>query len=105
MHNIRLSLNPEAAAISLKSLDEKELSDGKSYIVVDAGGGTIDIIAHKIEKGKIRELAPARGGPWGSTFVDEEVLKILKKIFSEAKLEEFLNNLIIKGWQRIYLGI
>lgn len=37
------------------------------YMVVDCGGGTVDITVHQVDKGeKLIELYRASGGPYGS---------------------------------------
>jgi hypothetical protein len=38
-------------------------------MVVDCGGGTVDITVHEMdsESGKLKELYKATGGPYGST--------------------------------------
>ena len=45
----------------------------RRYMVVDCGGGTVDITVHEMcnEGGKLKELFKATGGPFGSTTVDE----------------------------------
>ena len=43
---------------------------GTRYMVVDCGGGTVDITVHEMENeasGNLRELYKAAGGPYGST--------------------------------------
>jgi len=43
---------------------------GTRYMVVDCGGGTVDITVHEMENesaGNLRELYKAAGGPHGST--------------------------------------
>lgn len=40
---------------------------GSRYMVVDCGGGTVDITVHQVDKGeKLIELYRASGGPHGS---------------------------------------
>jgi len=42
---------------------------GSRYMVVDCGGGTVDITVHEMENespGNLRELYKAAGGPHGS---------------------------------------
>ena len=43
------------------------------YMVVDCGGGTVDITVHEISNnaGQLKELFRATGGPFGSITVDE----------------------------------
>lgn len=53
-----LALEPEAAALYCRH-DKKELQfkKGTKYMVVDCGGGTVDIAVHKIDdEGPIRNL-------------------------------------------------
>lgn len=49
------------------------IEDHRRYMVVDCGGGTVDITVHEMSKegGKLKELFKATGGPFGSTTVDE----------------------------------
>lgn len=41
---------------------------GTRYIVVDCGGGTVDITVHELDNkmGTLKELYKATGGPYGS---------------------------------------
>jgi len=56
------------------------------YLVVDCGGGTVDMAAHKLTKsadGKftIEEIHQAHGGPYGGFAVNAEFEKLLKGLF------------------------
>lgn len=84
---ILLALEPEAAALYCKNLPDRMLTEafnpGTKYMVLDMGGGTIDIVVHKImEDGTLAEVYKASGGDWGGTIVDKEfkafVYKLLK---------------------------
>ncbi|XP_068807720.1 heat shock 70 kDa protein 12A isoform X1 [Struthio camelus] len=68
-----------------------ELEEGDRYIVVDSGGGTVDITVHQIRlpEGHLKELYKATGGPYGSLGVDYEFEKLLCKIFGEDFIEQF----------------
>lgn len=94
---LTIVLEPEAAATFVKHLPVERRVDGQEgdvfktfapgskYIVVDAGGGTVDITAHEVrEDGHVRELIKATGGNWGSTAIDEEYLDFLKKFIGET---------------------
>ena len=41
---------------------------GSRYMVVDCGGGTVDITVHEItnKEGQLKELLKATGGPYGA---------------------------------------
>ena len=45
---------------------------GGQYMVVDCGGGTVDITVHEVsnKEGHIKEVFKATGGPYGSTSKD-----------------------------------
>ena len=47
---------------------ELVLERGTRYIVVDCGGGTVDITVHELDNkmGTLKELYKATGGPYGS---------------------------------------
>ena len=59
-----------------------EFKSGTRYIVVDCGGGTVDLTVHEIEgSGTLKELYKASGGAWGAIGVDREFENLLVKIF------------------------
>ena len=62
------------------------LKKGDKYVLVDAGGGTVDIACHEIlgEFG-VKEVLPPSGGPWGSFYIDEVYKELLDDIFGEFK--------------------
>ena len=88
-------LEPEAAAmfcqqqiLDMKQNDSNELTS--HYLVVDCGGGTVDIAAHKLTKtsdGKvsIEEIHQAHGGPFGGFIVNDEFERMLEKLFQLKK--------------------
>ena len=60
------------------------------YLVVDCGGGTVDIVAHKLTRtsdGKvsIEEIHQAHGGPHGGFVVNDEFENMLEKLFQLTK--------------------
>ncbi|KAF2367815.1 hypothetical protein FHG87_001435 [Trinorchestia longiramus] len=62
------------------------------YMVVDCGGGTVDITVHQMtdtKTGHLKELHKATGGPYGSTGVDKQFEKLLDKIFTPEFMVAF----------------
>ena len=61
------------------------------YIVVDCGGGTVDLTVHELDvsHGTLKELHRGSGGPSGATGVDREFENLLKKIFDADFIERF----------------
>ncbi|XP_028673861.1 heat shock 70 kDa protein 12A-like [Erpetoichthys calabaricus] len=95
--NLILALEPEAASLWCKQLpstgfieehlegsDELKVQQkpGTRYVVVDCGGGTVDITVHEVlEDGSLNELQKASGGGWGSFSVDEKFQNFLRELF------------------------
>ncbi|XP_042193025.1 heat shock 70 kDa protein 12A isoform X2 [Callorhinchus milii] len=67
------------------------ITHGDRYLVVDCGGGTVDLTVHEIKlpEGHLKELYKASGGPYGSIGVDYEFEKLLCKIFGEDFIDQF----------------
>ncbi|XP_052779002.1 heat shock 70 kDa protein 12A-like isoform X2 [Mya arenaria] len=106
---LSIALEPEAASLFCRHLpversgDELSLGSlraGKQYLVLDAGGGTVDITVHEVTPfGDVKELYKASGGAWGGTKVDdsfEEFLacltdKTVVKKFKDDHLDDYLD--------------
>nr|XP_043873840.1 heat shock 70 kDa protein 12A isoform X4 [Solea senegalensis] len=67
------------------------MSQGDRYVVVDCGGGTVDLTVHQIRlpEGHLKELYKASGGPYGSIGIDYEFEKLLCKIFGQDFIDTF----------------
>ncbi len=81
-----LVLEPEAAAILCQEREQSQLALGTRFMVVDCGGGTVDITTHEILQNRdLKEIAEGTGGAYGSTYVDHNFLEYLKtKLTPEA---------------------
>ncbi|XP_060603563.1 heat shock 70 kDa protein 12B-like [Ruditapes philippinarum] len=67
-----------------------KLPIGTKYIVLDAGGGTIDVTVHEIKsEHTLREVRPASGGDWGCIMVDKEFENLVERIVGEKVFEKF----------------
>ena len=83
---LSLALEPESAAIHCRqkvkvaSKVRQYLVHAKNYLVVDIGGGTVDIASHAIVEGCIEELAQPAGNFWGGTTVNEEFSNFSKSL-------------------------
>lgn len=91
---VHLVSEPEAAAIyALHGLDPHGLKVGDTVVVVDAGGGTVDLISYTISSLKpileVVEAAPGSGALCGSTFLNMRFAKFLKaKLGKEDGFDE-----------------
>ncbi|XP_076468246.1 uncharacterized protein LOC143299036 isoform X2 [Babylonia areolata] len=74
------------------------LTVGTRYLVVDCGGGTVDITVHELSSsGQLVELHRATGGPHGSTGVDAEFEALLRSIFSSDFMDNYQRQYPV-GW-------
>ncbi|XP_070540285.1 enolase-phosphatase E1-like isoform X2 [Ptychodera flava] len=64
---------------------------GTKYMVVDCGGGTVDITVHELEEhlGTLKELHKAAGGEYGSVSIDHAFEQVLIDIFTADYIDEF----------------
>ncbi|XP_060584105.1 heat shock 70 kDa protein 12B-like [Ruditapes philippinarum] len=59
-------------------------------MVLDAGGGTIDITVHEVqESNTLREVRAANGGAWGGTLVNKAFEEFLREIVGDLVIESF----------------
>eukprot|EP01083_Nonionella_stella_P078673 215404_1 len=66
------------------------LCKGEKYILIDAGGGTVDIACHEVVGAfGVREILPPSGGPWGSCKIDDQYKQALNQIFGKELMSEF----------------
>lgn len=97
-----LCLEPEGASIQCREDSEEtlkaQLIKPNVVMVLDCGGGTVDITVHKLlcnanEKFLCEELLPSSGGcEWGSKFVDQHFEKFLEEFFGPEMFETYKKN-------------
>ncbi|KAH3716326.1 heat shock 70 kDa protein 12A-like [Dreissena polymorpha] len=96
---LMLAYEPEAAAIYCQHLtlpssmhngtDYVETNPMSKFLIVDLGGGTVDIAAYEMQdKGFISSLSSPSGGPWGGTVVDQEFRSFLESLFGKIVLDD-----------------
>ncbi len=81
-------------------------------MVLDCGGGTVDITMHRVARKEpqmlLDELAPPSGGPFGSTFVDLEFENFLKDLVGVAAFGRFKPSgewvQLMRTWEAVKLG-
>ncbi|KAK3608752.1 hypothetical protein CHS0354_005841 [Potamilus streckersoni] len=84
-----LALEPEAAAVHCMHLSSQEkasmdfLGDvGDKFMVVDLGGGTVDITAFEvIDDGCLKQITRANGGPWGGQRINDSFSQLVRDVF------------------------
>lgn len=95
---LMIALEPEAAAVfcTEKNLaeplsDKQTTLEGKSqYMVVDIGGGTLDVTVHEnLDDGFIKESYKVTGGPYGGMKVNYQFQTLLDEMFGDQKLYDY----------------
>ena len=86
--HLQMISEPEAAAVyALDALNPHGLEKGDTFVLCDAGGGTVDLISYQIlalaPLLELREVAPGSGGLCGSTFINERFAKFLINKFGK----------------------
>ena len=96
--NLYLALEPEAAAIYSQEITKQELKNQgrpetpcQRYMVVDVGGGTVDITAQMEVDGGIEVISIPSGNAWGGTQVNEQFSQMLQSIVHDQDFSRFLS--------------
>ncbi|XP_060594826.1 heat shock 70 kDa protein 12A-like isoform X2 [Ruditapes philippinarum] len=88
-NKLTIALEPEAASIFCRHLSVHttisggntsiaKMPVGTRYMVLDAGGGTIDITVHEVvSENSVKEIESASGGGWGGILVDKAFENLL----------------------------
>ena len=105
-------MEPEAAAIfcekEILAVKKDAMENQADYLIVDCGGGTVDIAAHRLSKDDsnkmfIEELTAPQGGPDGGFSVNrafEEMLYKLFKTIDEKQMEE-IKTTYAREWTKL----
>ncbi|CAB4375322.1 unnamed protein product [Rhizophagus irregularis] len=93
--NLRFTTEPEAAAIyCMKNLERQNLAQpGTNFMIVDCGGGTVDLTTRKlVSHNQLGEITERSGDFCGSTFVDAEFIKYLRKKLGDEPMDLLRDN-------------
>ncbi|CAB4437275.1 unnamed protein product [Rhizophagus irregularis] len=92
--NLQFTTEPEAAAVyCMKNLGQNFARAGTNFMIVDCGGGTVDLTTRKIINDKqLGELTERTGDFCGSTFIDAEFIKYLRKILGDVPMDLLRDN-------------
>ena len=99
---LSLALEPEAAAIYCQSMTQQDLAPyakathpytSSAYMVVDIGGGTVDISAHQLSSAPDRHMkvinTPA-GNSCGGSSVNKNFLKFLETLVGDKDFSKYI---------------
>ena len=90
---LQIISEPEAAATyALDAMSPHDLEVGDTFVLCDAGGGTVDLISYTVSELtpslKIEEAAAGTGSLCGSTY--------LNRVFEQLLIANFSHN---AGWE------
>ena len=101
-----LCLEPEGASISCREDSDdtlrQQMAKGTVVLVLDCGGGTVDITVNKLncnpeETFLSEEVLPSSGGcEWGSKYVDQYFEEFLKDFFGPALFDTYNKNALAR---------
>ncbi|KAL8691400.1 MAG: hypothetical protein Q9218_003366 [Villophora microphyllina] len=92
--SLHIISEPEAAAMyALDAMDPHNIQIGDTFVLCDAGGGTVDLISYKVSALKpvlrIQEATPGSGSLCGSTFLNRVFQKFLEdRVKSDRNWDE-----------------
>lgn len=100
-HKLVLALEPECAALYCQQLTKNKVaahcrprpvdcSTSNHYMVLDIGGGTVDVAVYNRKSEDISDsVLPPTGNDWGGTKVNEEYSKLLQVIVDDPQFTRF----------------
>lgn len=88
-NTLMLVLEPEAAALAVHAaaVQHDLLTTDSRFLVLDCGGGTVDITAHEVTATQplsMKSISAPTGGDWGGDYVNMEFTKFLKELLGPA---------------------
>ena len=104
MIHSEIALEPEAASLSIfhdKDINKKYLVKGKNFLIVDAGGYTVDISANKIidDSHNLEQLLKPNSEILGSNLINERIIEIIETIYGKSTIEDVIKN-NYEAWEK-----
>ncbi|XP_061173409.1 heat shock 70 kDa protein 12A-like [Saccostrea echinata] len=93
-----LAYEPEVASVFCKevSVDARStdfitaLNPGQKFMVLDLGGGTVDVTLQEVlSDGSLKQLHAPSGGDWGGVGIDDAFYSLVEKLVGKDIFEEF----------------
>ncbi len=106
VQHLSLCLEPEAACLHVERNPEHDHRNiykweiGTKLMVLDCGGGTIDITTHHVVRADpvgLEELEEPVGGPWGSTTADAKFKQFIKVGDGRGRYRSFAHTTFFLG--------
>ena len=105
MKDVIIALEPEAASLMMykdNSIDEKNKQKGQIFMLIDAGGYTVDITINEIvdTKGNLKQLSPPYEGALGSMNINNDIIDMIEQVYGKQFVDEIKEN-DYETWQSI----
>eukprot|EP01084_Bolivina_argentea_P072717 132017_1 len=92
-NHLKIVLEPECASLQIQYEFGNKFQENDKYILVDAGGGTVDIVAHEIYSDfGVNEITQSCGGPFGSINIDKKLDELFDALFLKENMNNFRTN-------------
>jgi hypothetical protein len=110
-NRLELVLEPEAACVACEA-ESAALNEGEAFMVLDCGGGTVDITMHRVVQKspalQLDEIRRPSGGPWGSTFIDAEFENFVEQLIGAERFRRFKPSSswieVMRAWEAVKLS-
>jgi len=80
MQEVVVVLEPEAASLCVQNQQGAQVKPGDVVLVLDCGGGTVDLVTHDVQAdGTVKELAAGSGDCCGGSYVDAAFLELMER--------------------------
>ena len=105
MTNTEIVLEPEAVSLTVfheANIKNNFLRKGKRFLIVDAGGYSVDISANKIfdDYQNLQQLLNPTSERFGSNLINEKIIDIIQLIYGKEKIEE-MKKRDYEAWEKI----
>ncbi|PKC57608.1 hypothetical protein RhiirA1_446129 [Rhizophagus irregularis] len=92
--SLQFTTEPEASAIyCMSTLEEHGLTIGAKYLIVDCGGGTVDLTVRKLlSESRLREMTISTCGYYGGSYVDKNFLEFFESKVGKSAMDMLKKN-------------
>ncbi|KAL5349552.1 hypothetical protein ACLOAV_005847, partial [Pseudogymnoascus australis] len=104
-HKLIMISEPEAAALhTLRAIQPNTITNGDTFVVCDAGGGTVDLITYQVrsvEPLDLYEVVQGDGGICGAAMLDKRFETFIKHRLGAQwyQLSEKAKNMTLSCWE------
>lgn len=101
---IQIALESEAASLAILYNEniKNKLTKGKSFLLVDAGGYTVDLSANEIidNNYNLKQISISKSFAFGSNLINEKIIDIIEHIYGKDRIDNTKNDKY-SDWEEI----